>query len=113
MDLYDEFADLRDHFELIAFHDRSIASFEELDAVMEPKVRQFWDGRNLPFPTLLDTTGRTYRRYSVRALGTRTLIDPEGRVVRGDSKALLRAALEKLRADAEGGEGPGGTGGRR
>ena len=99
MEMHDEYADLRAHFEIVAFHDGSAATFEELDAAMEPKIREAWDGRELPFPVLLDATRQTYRRYSVRALGTRTLIDPHGRVVRGDGKAVLRAALEALRLE--------------
>ncbi len=99
MDLYEEYEGLRDRFEIVAFHDRSAPTFEKLDLEMENVIERAWKGRNLPFPVLLDATGKTYKAYSVRALGTSTLIDPEGRVVRGDSKAVLEAALERMRRE--------------
>ncbi|MHC5011677.1 MAG: hypothetical protein ACYTG6_12145 [Planctomycetota bacterium] len=93
MELYDEYASQRDAFEIFAFHNRSVEDLVDLDERMTDIVEDEWGGRELPFPTLLDSTGLTFRNFSVRTLGTAVLIDPEGNVVRGNAEEILEAAL--------------------
>jgi hypothetical protein len=82
-----------DRFEFIAFHDAQAKSFEELDPKMEALKKEHWQGRDLPFPILLDASGATIRRYGVRVFPTQILIDPEGRLVGHGDIELLRSKL--------------------
>lgn len=66
---------------IIAFHDDSVASLEELDGKLTDIKEQNWQGRALPFPVLLDKTGTTIRKFEIRAYPTQLLLDPEGRLV--------------------------------
>ncbi|MEZ5964243.1 MAG: TlpA disulfide reductase family protein [Planctomycetota bacterium] len=70
-----------DRFEFIAFHDANAKSFAELDPHMEKLKAEHWHGRDLPFPILLDATGKTIRKFGVHAFPTQILIDPEGKLV--------------------------------
>jgi len=101
MDIYDEYADLRDRFAIVAFHDRSAPTFEVLDENLKDVTETKWKGRELPFPILLDSTGRTYRNFSITSLGTAILVDPQGRVVRGRGEEILETELERLRAEVQ------------
>ncbi len=94
MELYEKHKSSRDKFEIFAFHDRSVTDLKDLDEKVKNAVERAWCGKNLPFPTLLDSTGLTYRNFSVRSLGTAVLIDPEGKVVRGTAEEILDEALD-------------------
>ncbi|MBC8329691.1 MAG: hypothetical protein ISR76_06300 [Planctomycetes bacterium] len=96
MKLYDEYADLRDRFEILAFHDATVGSFEELDRKLAPVIERRWK-RTLPFPILLDATGATVKRLGIRSFPTHVLVDPAGKVVRGGDK-LLEQKLRQARA---------------
>jgi hypothetical protein len=78
IDFYEEHADQRDRFEILAFHDDSVKSLEELDEKLGPIREQRWKGRDLPFPVLLDSTGKTLEQFGVRAFPTVFLVDPDG-----------------------------------
>jgi hypothetical protein len=79
--LYEDHADQRDRFEIIAIHDSSVKSFAELDAKL-PKIKErYWQGKDLPFPQLLDTAGETAKLYGNSHVSTRLLIDPQGKLV--------------------------------
>lgn len=100
MALYDKHKDDRDKFEIVAFHDASAKTFEELDKKLEKIIEQRWKGKTLPFPVVLDATGKTVKDYGVSAFPTVLLIDPEGKLVKGGpggeaAVAALEAALEK------------------
>lgn len=113
LDLYAEFEDLRDRFEILAFHDPSVATLEELDEKLAPRIEEDWKGRSLPFPILLDDTQETLRAFGISGFPTHVLIDPEGRIVKGGSEALLREKLAGLRGAAKtagDGEKPAGGG---
>jgi hypothetical protein len=89
MDLYEERKHQRDRFEILAVHDHSAQSFEEIEQHLESFIPGFkkniWEGRNLPFPVLLDRTGKTLKTWQVQAFPTLVLLDPQGRIVeRGD-----------------------------
>lgn len=70
-----------DRFEFIAFHDASVQSFAELDPKMAKLQKEYWQERSLPFPILLDATGKTIRKFGVHAFPTQILIDPAGKLV--------------------------------
>ncbi len=93
IDFYEENKGARDRFEIIAFHDASAKTFEELDAKLAPIIEEEWKGRTLPFPVLLDSTGETIRKFGVRAFPTVLLVDPEGRLHGRASVGLLKTAL--------------------
>lgn len=81
MDFYDDHAADRDKFVILAIHDPRATDFAMLDEKLRPIIRRLWHGRSLPFPILLDTTGKTVEKYGVVHWPTAVLIDPEGRVV--------------------------------
>ena len=60
-----------------------------LDEKLAPIIRRTWRGRALPFPILLDTSGRFVEDYGIRGWPTAVLLDPEGRVVDVPRKAPL------------------------
>ena len=93
---YEKHKAQRDKFEIFAFHSASAATFEELDAKMKGIIRDKWGGKDIPFPSLLDATGKTLKNFSIRALGTHVLIDPEGKVVKGEGEKTLERALNEL-----------------
>lgn len=113
--MYEDYADLRDHFEIVAFHDASAKSIKEIDAKLAERdvINTKWDGKNLPFPVLVDETRGTIDGWGIRAFPTLVLIDPDGKVVKGSAEHLLKEKLDALRAKRAasarpaGGEGPG------
>jgi len=96
--LYEDHADQRDKFEVIAIHDKRVKSFDELDQKL-PKIKErFWQGKDLPFPVLLDATGQTEETYGIHAYPTGLLIDPDGKLVGEGTPADLEAKLPALSA---------------
>jgi len=95
MEFYETHKADRDRFEILAFHDKTATSFEELDEKLKPVIEKRWKGKSLPFPILLDASGATVKNYGIQGFPTIVLIDPEGRVVKGGSEAMLE---EKLKA---------------
>jgi thiol-disulfide isomerase/thioredoxin len=72
----------RDRLAILTFHHTSARNLAELELQLEQVSKQFWGGKPLPLPILLDATGRTLKDYAVRAYPSQYLIDPEGRLVR-------------------------------
>ncbi len=72
----------RERFEVLAFHDAQAKDFNQLDQKMFPIVRTLWRGRHLPFPILLDSTGRTIKNFGVSYFPTALLVDPDGHLVK-------------------------------
>jgi thiol-disulfide isomerase/thioredoxin len=96
MKFYEAHQSERDRFEILAICidiDGEIKSIAELDKQLQPIIKYVW-GQPLPFPILLDPTFKTWERYGLPGLGTTVLIDPDGKLVKGDEKTLA----EKLRA---------------
>jgi hypothetical protein len=91
-----EFYDKSDHdrFEIIAFHDATVESFEQLDEKLEDIRKSLWKGRRLPFPVLLDATGKTVKRFEIYGFPTQILFDPDGRLVGRANLDTLRRALK-------------------
>jgi thiol-disulfide isomerase/thioredoxin len=109
MKLYDEFKD-KGLF-IVAVHDDSVDSIQEMDKRLELVRRQLWDGRELPFlialdgggPTrIVDTAdqarGATTAAYGIQAFPTSVLIDRSGILVEKMSPDLdvARDEIKKL-----------------
>lgn len=101
MDFYEKHADLRGAYEIIAFHDESVATMAELDQKIKDKgvAEELWGGRSLPFPVLLSghEKRKTVEWLRPRVFPTICLIDPEGRLVK--IGATERDVLEKIAPD--------------
>ena len=80
IDFYEQHQD-DERFEIIAFHDASAKTFEELDEKTAKAQEKLWGGRELPFPVLLDESGSTIEQFGIRAFPTMILVDPEGKLV--------------------------------
>src|SRR5262249_7005474 len=65
IDMYEDHADHRDQFVIIAFHDSSVPTFEEMDARTKQTKASMWSGRDLPFPILLDDDHKTANAHSI------------------------------------------------
>ena len=96
MKLWDTYELLHDDFSIIAFHDAKVKNFEELDEKLEGIIEEHWGGRELPFPILLDATGQTLRDYGIRSFPTLLLIDPDGKLVKGNAEEMLEEILGKM-----------------
>ena len=81
MRLHDELAPYRDKYAILTFHEESVKDFAELDEKLPVIIRERWDGKSLPFPILLDSTGETIKNWGVNAFPTTVLIDPQGKLV--------------------------------
>ena len=81
IDFVNDHAADSDKFVVLAIHDPQAADFAMLDEKLQPVVRRVWHGQSLPFPILLDLSGRMVKDYGVEGWPTAVLIDPEGRVV--------------------------------
>ena len=93
IDFYEEHGD-DDRFEIIAFHDASAKTLSELDTKLGPIKERHWKNRDLPFPILMDSTGKTIKQFEISAFPTIILIDPEGRLVGKAKLETLKKALE-------------------
>jgi hypothetical protein len=97
---------------IIALHDQSIQSHDELKSRLSGMKRELWNNRDLPFTIALDrpdpevgpgeaaiARGVTIGRYKIRGFPTTLVIDQEGKVVgaadaRDDDR--ITALIEKL-----------------
>jgi thiol-disulfide isomerase/thioredoxin len=96
--LYEDHIDHRDKFEVFAIHDKRAKSFAQLDAKLKNIKLEFWQGKDLRFPVVLDANGTTERLYGVREYPTGLLIDPDGKLVGEASADELEAKLPPLSA---------------
>jgi len=80
----------RDHFELVSICcvDPSTPTMADLDRELKPIVKAVWGGKELPFPVALDNSFATMQNFGVEFLGATLLIDPAGRLVKGDETTL-------------------------
>ena len=81
MDFADDHAAESDKFVILTIHDPQATDFGMLDEKLRPIIRRQWRGRPLPFPILLDSTGKTVAAYGVVHWPTVVVLDPERRVV--------------------------------
>ena len=80
---------LRDEFEgdglvVLAVHDATLETLEEVNARMEPVLRRVFDGEPPQFPVALDGSEEAglFDAYGIYAVPAVMLIDQQGRVVR-------------------------------
>jgi beta-lactamase regulating signal transducer with metallopeptidase domain/thiol-disulfide isomerase/thioredoxin len=91
---------------IIAVHDASVASFEQLNSRTEQARERYWKGRDLPFLVALDGKAQTPPKesdqtghgamtdsYGIRSFPTTILVDREGRIC---SEVNVHAAKEVL-----------------
>lgn len=100
MDFYEAHKSQRDKFEIITIHDPRATSFQMLDEKMADLSKNKWNGRKLPFPIILDTSGATLRAWGINAFPTAVLIDPEGKMVAKNHWGIddqLEEELKKLK----------------
>ena len=89
MDFVEYHAADSDKFVVLAVHDPQATDFAMLDEKLAPIIRRTWRGRELPFPILLDTSGKFVEDYAVRSWPTAILLDPQGQVVEVPSKDMM------------------------
>jgi hypothetical protein len=98
MRFYEEHAAQRDRFEILSIcidYEGHLQSMADLDRLLAPIVKHVWGGKTLPFPVLLDPTFKTWERFGIPGLGTVILIDPEGKLVKGDETVLAEKLKER------------------
>ncbi len=83
-----------DRFVILAFHDGTVKTFEELDEKCQAPKAKYWDDEDLPFPILLDSTGKTIKQFDISGFPTMILFDPQGRLVGKARLETLKEALE-------------------
>jgi thiol-disulfide isomerase/thioredoxin len=89
---------------VLAVHDDSVASVEEMDQKMAKAVKLYWHGKDLAFPTVLDGGGENgiFRAYGIGGVPALIVIDTEGRVVRRFHQATdpeFEKEIQRLLAD--------------
>jgi peroxiredoxin len=93
MAFYEAHKAQRDRFEILAFccdFSETLPDIAALERQLSHVKKAVWGGKDLPFPVLLDNTFQTYERFGLEGNGVSAtlLIDPEGKLVEGDLKAL-------------------------
>jgi len=96
---YEDHAGHRGKFEILAIHDDSVKSFAELDKKLASIKKSRWQGKELPFPILLDGNKATHNLYGIHGWPTGLLIDPDGKLVAEASVEELEAKLPPLSAE--------------
>src|SRR5687768_15878716 len=96
MAFYEDYAAHREKFEVFAIHDHAAKSFADLDQKLVRIKKQNWQGKDLPFPILLDGKNNTHKRYGINAWPTGLLIDPDGKLVGQADISTLEAKLPPL-----------------
>lgn len=93
MEFYEQHRQQREQFEILSIcidFEGEIKSMADLDRTLAPIVEHAWGGKQIPFPILLDPTFTTWERYGLPGLGTVLLVDPEGKLVKGDETDLAK-----------------------
>jgi hypothetical protein len=96
---YEDHAADRDKFEIFAIHDDAVKSFADLDKKLTSIKKNYWQGKDLPFPILLDGKKATHKMYGVRSWPTGLLIDPEGKLAGEIDISTLEEKLPPLSAE--------------
>ena len=86
----------REQYQILTIHDDSLKSLKELDTKLPALKEKYWQGKDLPFPILLDGQGQTEELFDIHGHPTSILIDPEGNVVGEVSPHELAAKLPPL-----------------
>src|SRR5262245_18625273 len=99
MAFYEKHAAHRDRFEILAIcidPDEEVKTIADVGRRLELIVKHVWGGKSVLFPVLLAASFQTWERYGLSGMGEVLLIDPEGRLVKGDETVLA----EKLKDQA-------------
>lgn len=91
MQFYDRHSDDRDRFEVIGVCidlTGEINTIDSLDAALKPIVEKVWQGKEIPFPIVLDNTFQSWERFGIPGFGTTILVDPQGNIVTGGIQEL-------------------------
>ncbi len=99
MRFYEEHTAQHDQFEIISICidiDGGMKSMADVDRALEPIVKHVWGGKKIPFPILLDPTFKTWERFGLPGLGTVILVDPEGKLTKGDEDVLAEKLKERI-----------------
>lgn len=94
--LYEAHADHRDQFEIVAVHNSVVKDFDEMDEKTKKIKEHYWQGKDIPFPQLIDDQDKTIDALTIRSFPTGLLIDPEGKLVGEVSAQDLEAKLPPL-----------------
>jgi thiol-disulfide isomerase/thioredoxin len=97
---YEEHAADRDRFQILAIcntEDEKALTIDAYDALAAPIIENVWNGKQLPFPVLIDGEGKTYGIYGIQSWPTIVLIDPAGHLVKGGDDAMLAEELQKAK----------------
>ena len=68
-----------------------MAEYEPRETVVRKEV---WEGKDLPYPVLIDGEATTAGDYGIQSWPTTFLIDPEGHLVKHGSLETLAKKLE-------------------
>jgi hypothetical protein len=89
MSIYDEFHGKG--LQVIAVHDNTVETIQELDRKLEDIRKQDWNGRDLPFPVAIDggpvgdpgsnSRGTTTADYGVTSFPTTLVIGRDGKLI--------------------------------
>jgi hypothetical protein len=101
IDFYELHKEARDKFEIVAFHVGNEKSFEEINKNLASFRQLYWLDRQLPFPSLTDSTGKTAKLYGVVGFPTTVLIDPDGKLVGNATEEQLEAKLPPVAMPAK------------
>ncbi len=94
MNFWDDYADSRDKFTVLAIHGPGADDMADLDRKLVPIFRDTWNGRNLPFPSLIDDDGKTFEAFGVQAIPMTVVINPAGQIEPAGIAALYEALPE-------------------
>jgi thiol-disulfide isomerase/thioredoxin len=94
---YEEHAADRERFEILAVCNTSeekALTIADYDVHAAPIVKDAWDGKQPPFPILIDGEGQTSAEYGIQSWPTTLLIDPEGHLVKHGGPEMLAKKLQ-------------------
>ncbi len=94
--MWDKHHDKRDRFQMIAVHATRADSIADYEKKIAGVVEKYWGGRELPFPVLVDASGKTARNFGLVKYPLVVLIDPAGKIVRNGSPEKLDEILSKV-----------------
>ncbi len=94
---YEDHVAQRDRFEILAIccdYEGNCKAMADVDRQLAPIVEHVWGGKTLPFPVLLDSSFKTWESYGLPGMGIVLLIDPDGKLVKGDETVLAEKLKE-------------------
>ncbi len=91
MNLADDHPESRDRFVVLAVHGKGADDFADLDRKLVPIIRDIWNGRDLPFPIVIDDDGKTFEAYGIQSIPATFVINPEGKIAPGGVDEMLEA----------------------